>query len=338
MNSHLSKETIRSCCVGALIVLTVFYSTPVMAVEFFAQPRLEAGIMYYSFESEAFSVTSESQHMPANFTQESFEYGDNMPFVGTGLTFFLGRCFLDVSGQWAFDGEDGERVSYSAFALSVNNNFAGYTSSDPVHDASFDRTEFAASIGYAFNERFSLFVGYKQATTEFATTFRGSHSFKSDTFDNAYQGPSGGNVWGKDEFSFEHRGPFIGAIYGWEFGDNRFFKGMLTVTLAVAYLEGEVELNRKESSMNITWIDDRVYPGDIVLSSGKSSIANRYDTSGDSIGLTFGFGWRGSTGVKGLSYAIGVSGYRYEFEADEQDKSEINETVVTYKGGLSFAF
>lgn len=71
----------------------------------------------------------------------------------------------------------------------------------------------------------------------------------------------------------------------------------------------------------------------------EGGVTNRFDTKGDALGFTLGVGWRGTTAVEGLSYFMGVSGYRYEFEADDSpDQSDINETAILYKAGLSYAF
>ncbi len=59
---------------------------------------------------------------------------------------------------------------------------------------------------------------------------------------------------------------------------------------------------------------------------------------GDALGLTLGLTWRGVTPVDGLNYSVGVSGYKYEFDADEKGTADIDEFAVLFKAGVAYAF
>jgi hypothetical protein len=316
------------------------------AGHFSVQPRLEVGIMTYSFESEKISETLLTEPVlfnnGFNFSQEAFEYKDNLSFVGIGGTFFFKRFFLDLSGQYAFDGHDSETAAFSSYGVvsyDEENQYmnTAYLSAEPEYDVSFNRRELAVSLGYAIGSRTSLFAGYKWTSTYFDTTYEGTYSVVNYNSDSDLDGKSGGRVWGDAEFKFEYEGPFVGVVQGWKFSPFRWFKGVFTANLALAYLQGEVILEKQTGYMAATWKDDQQLP-EVAVPFESGGIANRFDTEGDSLGLTLGIAWRGETAVDGLSYNIGVHGYRYEFDSQDNGQSAINETAVVYKLGMTYAF
>lgn len=138
-----------------LIWAVVFCFCTAKAADLSFQPRLEAGVMYYSFESEAVSSTVLSSPVAfntgANVTQQAFEYSDNLPFVGGGGTFFMNRFFLDLSMQYAFDGDDSTKITFSGYApvyvdfdnLYINSSFMA---AEPLYKTSFDRCDMAVSL------------------------------------------------------------------------------------------------------------------------------------------------------------------------------------------------
>lgn len=296
--------------------------------------------MQYTFESGPISVTIPSEPVAGNtgfsFSQQSFDYSDNMMVIGLGGTIFLNRFFLDISGQSAADGDDRATVSLSAFQ--TQDPSTAYLSSDPLYQASFDRTDIAVSLGYAVSRHFSVFAGYKKNKTEFDTTYEGPFTMViHDTADAIPFDTLKGRLWGTAEFDFEYDGPFIGAVQGWEFTKDYYFSGVLTASLALAYLDSEVVADRRSVQMALTSIDGVDVP-ERTVGIVDQGFANRLDTTGETLGITIGLGWRGATAVEGLSYAIGVSGYRYEFDADDDAQSDINETALVYKVGLSYSF
>lgn len=326
----------------ARIVFTVlFLFSPAGAVDFSFQPRLEAGLMQYSFESGPISMTFPSELVESNsgfnFTQQAYEYDDHLLVLGAGGTLFLGPFFIDFSGQFANEGKSSATVSYSGFYTDDQSD-SYFLGADPLYEASFDRTDVAVALGYSFSRFFSLFAGYKMSKTKFDTTYEGRlssvahYSSGTGVFDSI-----GGRIWGDVAFDFEYQGPFVGAIQGWDFTNDFFIPGVLTGNLALAYLDGEVVVEQRNTGYTIDWVDGYEIP-EIESNFENGSISNRLDTVGDALGITLGISWRGSTSVDGLSYSLIVSGYRYEFEAEDNAYSDINETAVVYKAGLSYAF
>jgi hypothetical protein len=316
------------------------------AADLLFQPRVETGVMSYSFESEAVSDTSLSLPVPLNtgnnYAQQDFKFSDTLPFVGVGGTLFLKHFFLDVSGQSAFNGQDSATIAYSGYnteSIDYENFYANtaYIAAEPGYQARFDRKEMAISLGHAFGRHFSMFVGYKWAETDFNTTYQGPLSVVSYNSDPDIDGTGGGRVWGEVDYRFKYEGPFIGAVQGWEIGRDRFYGGTLTASLALAYLKGEVELDHKVGYVVLNRVNGIPVP-ERSREIPNGGVSNRYGTEGDSLGLTFGLGWRGKTKIEGLEYYLGISAYRYEFDAEEGNQSNISEDVLTFKAGLSYAF
>ncbi|MEJ2202085.1 MAG: hypothetical protein P8X63_13880, partial [Desulfuromonadaceae bacterium] len=164
------KMKICALNVAAFTYVILMMFRTAMAGEVLFQPRLETGTMYYAFESEAMNNTNVSKPVPgqlgSNFTQEAFAYEGCMPFIGAGATFFINNFFLDLCGQYAWDGHDTAPMKYAGYS-SEPNGFIAVNTSDT---ANFDRSDAAVSAGYAFTRQFSLFAGYKWARTTFDTT------------------------------------------------------------------------------------------------------------------------------------------------------------------------
>lgn len=330
---------------AAAIGLIVLRCGGASAAEFFFQPRLEAGVMHYSFESEAINDSSLSMPVALNsgftFTQKTFEFSDRLPFIGAGGTLFLGRFYLDVSGQYATGGRDASPVVYSGYGIESYDfeNLYINTSSlvaESTHAARFDRIDAAVSLGYAFTRRFSMFVGCKWADTQFKAAFQGRYSTFGYYFDNDLDGPASFRLWGEADYCFKYQGPFVGVVQSWDCSHCRFLKGMFTANLALAYLSGKVTLDRLDQYIAVESINGQ--PVTPVVRHFNDGIFARYNTRGDAWGMTLGTGWRGETPMEGLTYFINASGYRYEFDAQENGQSDINETAVIVKLGLSYIF
>ena len=318
-----------------LTCLILLLSRTAMAGEVFFQPRLETGEIYYAFESEAMNKTDVSKPVPgqlgSNFTQEAFEYNGYMPFIGAGATLFVNSFFLDLCGQYASGGHDTAMIKYSAYSSAPD----GFIAVDTSNPASFDRSDAAVSLGYAFTRQFNLFVGYKWARTKFNTTFNGRIAVVThNMFGEEYS--AAGRYWGGADYRFDYEGPFVGAIHSWDYSPCRLLRGMFTINMALARLVGCVESEKQNQTFTINSINGQPIPE--VTQQLENPISVRLDTKGDTWGLTFGIGWRGKTALEGLSYSLGVSGYRYEFNAEDNRQSDINETALTYKVGLAYVF
>lgn len=315
------------------VILLMFRTA--MAGEVSFQPRLETGTIYYAFESEAMNKTNVSKPVPgqvgSNFTQEAFEYEGYMPFIGAGATLFVNNFFLDLCAQYASGGHDTTPIQYSAYSSDPN----GFIAVDTSDTASFDRSDAAVSVGYAFTRHFNLFAGYKWARTRFDTTLEGRLTFiRYKTGGEDFY--AAGHYRGEADYRFKYEGPFLGVIHSWDCSRCRLLKGKFTVNLALARLSGRVESENQDQFFTIDSINGQPVPEDTLQV--QNPISARLDTKGDARGLAFGVGWRGTTALEGLSYALGISGYRYEFDAEDGRESDINETALTYKIGLAYVF
>lgn len=323
----------------ALLLLTI---NPAKARNFSFQPRLETGVMQYEFESEAVS----RELLPAyNATISDFKFEDVMPFVSAGMTFFIDRLFLDISGQYAFDGDGRatlDRSGFKVLSVDVENQSISsvFTAMSSQSEVTFDRTDIAVSLGYAVTDNFSLFFGYKKSTTDFFEKFNGIYSINyhesADTDpDDLYA--YGGRMMGSASFTFEYSGPFIGCIQGFDFSRSRFIKGVLTANVALAFLEGKLESKSSAAYGTTNWANDQQIP-EFSTPGGDTNLSSRTDNAkGETLGLKVGLTWRGDTPWEGLTYAVGLSGYRYEFKSEEHI-SDMNETATTVKIGLTYLF
>lgn len=339
------KKIVCISCVMILVGMILFSHGTVLAVEFDFQPRLESGVMDYTFESEVanefiLSSVQQAGNLGGNFTQNSFSHSDYMSFIGFGGTFFLNRFYIDANGQYASGGQDRSQLIYSAYVpyrYDSENTYMEtvYSKYDIIDDVEFDRWDKALSLGYAFTRKFSLFAGYKWADTRFKSTFQGVF----DMIVHQYDGKRyvGGLYWGEGAYDFEYQGPFLGAVQGWDFNKGRFLDGVLTASLALARLSGKVTLKNRNCFVKVTNVDGMSSTG-TTATYIEEGLYSRLNTKGDTLGWSCGLSWRGLTRVEGLSYFLGVSGYRYEFETQNSTQSDINETAVVYKLGLSYVF
>lgn len=324
---------------ATLFWIILLISGPATAVEVSFQPRLETGVMYYAFESESIEATTSvpgTFNSDFGFTQKPFEYADYLPFVGAGGTFFYGRLFLDFSGQYASGGDDTTSIAYSSYDVDLDSGDSAFLSNETDHTARFDRSDAAVSLGYGFTRRFCLFAGYKWAGTQFKTRFQGAYSSIQYYFDSDLSVPVAGRSWGEADYKFVYQGPFMGVVKSWDCSHGDFLPGMFTVNLALAYLEGKVVLERRYQYLSINSINGQPVP-EVARRTEKGPVA-RLNTAGDTWGLTMGVGWHGETALDGLTYSLGLSGYRYEFDADENGQSDINETALIFKFGLAYVF
>lgn len=319
--------------------------TSATAADVSIQPRLEAGLMYYSFESEAMNEHLAPAPIPANTgadaTQKAFEFSDTLLFIGAGATFFLNRFFIDFSGQYAYNGKDTTQMATSAYVMESFDEDAlymntGFMAMDTLDTAKIDRRDMAVSLGYAVSRRLSLFAGYKWARTHFHTTSQGRYGIIRYSIDSDVDGYSAGRTWGETDFRFAYAGPFVGAVQSWDCSHGGFLRGLLTANLALAHLQGKVVLEQRDQYLAIDSINGQSVPEFIVHIEDAGFV--RFNTKGDAWGMALGIGWRGRTAIEALSYFLGLSGYRYEFNAEEYGQSDINETAIMVKAGLVYIY
>ena len=308
-----------------LIAIAVLFPPKTAAAGFEFQPRLETGMMFYSIEQSPLSKSTLSQtgtSPGANLAQEKIEFSDNMAFVGGGGTLFFRRLFVDLSGQYAFNGSARTQASSSEY-LGEENLFVN--TEDDFH-VQFYRTDMAISAGYAVNRRLSIYAGYKWASVDLDITFEGSASGLN--IDNWLLS---GHLEGEEYDKFRYEGPFIGVAHGWDVVNPGFLKGAISAKVALAFLSSKFSLDQTGAvtytSMNGVAIDPYI-----------TAIDQKEAITGDTLGLTFGFDWNGMTTVESLSYMIGLSGYRYKFDADDPEAADVSETAFIFKAVLTYVF
>jgi hypothetical protein len=118
--SGISRKTVEvmkryTNAIAVSVIMLLFVSAPAVARSVGFHPRLEMGTMQYEFESEAFSRTIPSVFY--NRTLSEYKYEDVMHFVSAGMTIFVKRVFVDVSGQYSFNGNDSDQLTRSRYTI-----------------------------------------------------------------------------------------------------------------------------------------------------------------------------------------------------------------------------
>lgn len=317
------KKKIWTLVVCLLISSAVMGAGPIAAAQFEFYPRLEAGIMAYKIQYEALSSTALSMYSQSsgrNSTRDKVTYSDNLSFIGGGATFCINRLFIDLYGQYAFEGSDRQQASYSAFKENINGD-AIFATMCYERKGTFDHTDYAIAVGYAISKEFSVFAGYKWANADMFFIADGLESF---FFPEDPLLLTGDNHLESD-VEFKYEGPFVGVIQGWKINPHRFLKGVITAKVGVAYLNSKYVSNQKA-----------VFIGHY----DKKIDHNRQidESKGDTWGFNFGIGWRGMTPIENLSYSLDIGGYRYSFDSNSAVLGTINESVVSYKAGICYVF
>lgn len=309
--------------ISVLICTFLFLFEAVEAAQIGFHPRIEAGRMDYSIEYAAFGTATTStpgQTTGLNKTSNEVTYSDNMNFVGAGATLSINRFFIDLSGQYAYDGDSTTQSKWSWYSQAEDGdtNLTGETS---LNRARFDHTERAIAVGYAIRPDFSVFMGYKWTDVDFKLTMDGTLiGYYPDV------GAFSEATMHKDRFvRFKYEGPFIGAKRGWDINNFRFLKGTATIKLALAYLNSTYT-HVQHVKMHDFFDDSDEYWTD------------HEKAKGETWGFTLGLGWRGNTPIRNLTYALNIGGYRYHFNNDNGNIGEISETVIKYKANISYGF
>jgi hypothetical protein len=320
------KTNVYAMIIAVLIGSFILFLKQAQATEFRFYPRIETGVMRYSIKHSALANATLSfpgQSSGANKTRKTIEFSDDMNVVGGGATFFINQFYIDMSGQYAFEGSDRAHVMYSTYE-EVPDNLTSYLTNRYVHDVEFDHKDKAIAVGYAVSRSFSVFAGYKWDNRDFDSTSDGDifHFYPED------------NIFLKSliqqemQTRFKYEGPFIGATQGWEIDTLQYLKGLLSVKLALALLNSKYTIDQKNTMTLL--IGTEVY--------SVESWDYHAESKGDSWGFSLGMGWRGNTPIRNLSYSIQIDGYRYNFESDDADLGDISETVLNYKAGITYAF
>ncbi|MCP5420252.1 MAG: hypothetical protein H6969_07170 [Gammaproteobacteria bacterium] len=315
MNRKIVTPFASSLSVAALLAPSL-----AGAVDFAFQPRLEGGFMYYEFESQPATLTVFDNNglVASSSSVSGFKFNDVMPMLGAGFTVFADRFFFDISGQKAFNGSDSD--DFNSFIFGTGNSLIPVLDTSLNLDADFDRYEYAISAGYAVTDSWSVFAGYKYAKSKFDVDRVGT----IDLFQPV--GPTLATYSDEFEFAFKQDGPFIGTTYGWQINQGA-MKGLLSANIAVAFLDGEIKDQKVKNA--VAELDGVQVPFE------DQSIS---PFKGDTVGFTFGVGWKGFTPVEGLTYSLGINGYQYDFSADEKGVSDVKETQINFRAGISYTF
>lgn len=322
-----TSAAVSSLCLAALCASDQASALNLGGVEVGIQPRVEAGLLYYEYQQDPVAVPQLSipnVQLDGNFSQEKLRLKDTMPTISGGLTIFADRFFLDLSALTTLsDGEDSDTFEASQFGIGQGVSFFRTRESLEVD---FDRDEYAISLGYSVTEQLAVFAGYKWAKTDFQGSSNGSFSLLSSL------GFGEGTFTVDQDFELEHDGPFVGVNYGFEVNAG-FLEGALSFNFAAAFLEGDTNSNSQGGQLTLTSVNGEPLPSPVVEEFEGTEIANE----GETIGLTFGIGWRGFTPVENLTYAINVTGYKYDFDG-EDESADFNESALAFKLGVGYAF
>ena len=190
--------------VGLAVALLLGAITMEAAAETIIEPRLSGGTSYYELDLDGTIVVGDD-------SVDGVKFDDWLYFVGGGVTVSVDRFFIDVSGQYSFDGDED---------LSLDVEAGGDAISDLDQDVDFDRFEAAIALGYRITDHFSGYVGYRYADVD----FDGSGSL--------------GGIGVDFSTDFEQHGPLIGASY---VIPKTILNGALVINAAVTYLDGDLE-------------------------------------------------------------------------------------------------
>jgi hypothetical protein len=297
---------VRTTLVSLLLLFFICLSTPSSAPAFDGgiQPRITTGIINYTLKSKASASTR----------GDEYTFKDTMPFIGIGATIFANKFYLDFYGQWAFNGTDNfTKQHYESPSPPVIPSHYFWNNGAEIE---FDRRDYSVAAGYSLTDYLSLFLGYRvgQSSAE-----EKGHVTKYLVDDGSLTGIPGLVLFdesiGEIDLDYQNQGPFLGAACGYQIKD----KGSLTLNVAVAYLEGEIDQS-----------------GDFASPISGRDYFN-IETSGDSVGISLGVAWRGRI-TEQLGYSFSVDGHQYDFEADDPEKPDFSETVYAIRTGLSYEF
>jgi len=205
---NISRTLLASVCAGLTL--------PVAAdQQWLVQPRAYVGVADYSLESNNdFKVKTTDSGLPLGLDAASGpKISDTMPIVGIGASVINGRFFTDLYYQRTVSGE----ASGSCHGNKYDSTCAKASDIDLDHD------DWGVTVGYALNDQFTVFGGYKSGETD---------------WEQEMERTQGSDVTNRG--TFDQDGPFIGASYGFKTEH-----GALTAKLAVGDLDGELKVDHQ---------------------------------------------------------------------------------------------
>lgn len=245
------------------------------------QPRVILGIQDYELSVESDSANVIGSRILASETfgdsNEGGSISDTVLVGGFGLSALYGTYFADFYIQESLTGdyEDADNFTIEN-DIQLPDDLVNPTI---ITDGELDRRDIAVSVGKAFDNGFSLSLGYKTGTSQFSqSAIFGSIPFNTD-------------------YEFETQGPFVGLSYGISMGE-----GTLGFNVALADLSAEYNFRNQFFERTNNPVED--LNGVI---------------KGDATGVTVGINWKAPFPVgdiEGLGYAISVDTYDYDIDLE----------------------
>jgi len=228
------------------LALGSLLSSQLAAAELNVESRLAAGVSYYNLDLDGAIVVGDD-------SLDDVDYSDWLYVVGGGLTFAYDRFFIDLYGQYSFNGNGEVDLDIVVGDVAID---------DLAQDVEFNRIETALTVGYRVTDQFAAFVGFRYADVNFDS------------------GSSLGAVAADFSTDFNQKGPFVGASY---VVPAPVLKGAFVVNAAVAYLDGDLESELDVSAP----FDDVVFDADgdaIGINAGASWVTSLTNEINLSIG------------------------------------------------------
>jgi hypothetical protein len=295
----------RKCSINHTIVYSILFSIALLpavsnALDITYEPRLQAGIIDYTFEQKSVVDASNKEF---EVRDHGFKLVTTMPFVGVGTTLFADKFFLDFYVQKAFSGSD----------MATNSiDFIGQEGSgrlDVIMDAKLERDEYSVSMGYALGRQWALFGGYRKSKTSF------SHNL---TFDVRT-----GTGSGKRDADFNQDGFFLGGVYALPVGE---YSG-LSFTAALANFNGKYD-----SRGNLVF-GETYYPTGILFN-GDTIGLNLGATWRGRILNNLNY----TLGIDGYSYNFDAKKVQTFTDGLSSVAADLSESVLRFSAGLSYQF
>lgn len=271
-------------------------------------PRVSVGVEDYELEIEPTDILGGL----------NWKLGDMVPFAKVGGTFFYNRFFADINYQRSADGDFdiSGGVAYDTGFIPDLPTLAPVATF--VGSAEFYNYSYAVSAGYQLLDNLSVYAGYKQIFTKFDLNVLATFDAVDDGSITGTPGfPLQLNQYGDFDVDYDAKGPFLGTTYGFLIGEE----GVLSLNLAVAYLDGDIK--QKGNYVNVA--------------TGAKDDSFDLSTSGDSIGFSYGVSYSSNLSEK-LSYALTANGYTYDFDSDGKTLSDFNEQSYQFSCSLSYHY
>lgn len=248
------------------------------------QPRAYAGYADYELKSGTFNA--------------DFTFADGSTFSGpVKATFdFFAHDKLQFSGLiWGVGGTIAYEKFFGDFYYQSTANITAYSAIDQqltnsngirydqnLGDVDAQHSDWAISLGYAINDQWSVFAGYKSGNTEWDQTFKQN-----------FPPPDPSLIAnGQLNAEFAQDGPFIGTSYSFLIGP-----GALTFKAAYAYLDGTYKWNA-----NATVYDDPPYDQ-----------ISQWKLDGNSNAYSLGVSWT-QLMANNLGFSLGANYHNYKFD------------------------